>query len=59
MRRLKGLYLLFELVGFDRGQGKNCYYNNSEASLIQQSFMTENNIKPTLKDYELWNDFKR
>ena len=41
VRLAKRLYLLFELVGVDRGKLINAYYNLSEESAIQWLFMFE------------------
>ena len=58
VRLHKKVFLLFELVGVDRGKPINTYYNLSEESVIQQSFVIEReNIKITNGEYKIQQEF--
>ena len=55
VRLNKKVYLPFELVGVDNGKPTNAYYNLSEESAIQWSFMMEReNTKITNVEYKIW-----
>ena len=47
----KGLLLSFKLVGVDRIQAINMYYNNEKSSSIRWNFMRNVIEKLTNKDY--------
>ena len=58
MRIYKKLYLLFELVGINRWQLINTYYNNKKSSLIQQKFFIKDYDIYILLEYEIQREFK-
>ena len=59
VRMDKGLFLPFELVGIDRIQLTNTFYNNKEQSAVRQKFIQNQIETLTAKDYQLQNKFKQ
>ena len=60
VRLFKKAYLLFELVGIDRGKTTNVYHNDYELSSIGWNFHTkEEYSNPTDLEMRIWINFKK